>query len=326
MEITEASEGDIPEIVSLLKLSLGESLMPKSEQYWRWKHLENPFGTSPVLLCRQGGELIGVRAFMRWQWSLNDQIYSTVRAVDTATHPNYQGKGIFKKLTLSLIEYCKQRGDDFIYNTPNQQSRPGYLKMGWEDVGKLPVRISVQRPFSIVKNFIKRNHSQADFGPLEIAHYLQHPGLDSLLKGYQHKDCITTRVSKQYLNWRYFDVPVVNYVAIGEELGNELTGLIIGRIKDTRIGRELRVTDWFFNHEISVKELIRKLGYWKRTAHVDYTTISGIDKKAKKVLPGFSFTASVGPMVTIRALRITDLDMLKNFNRWSPSLGDLELF
>src|SRR5688572_13844447 len=100
MQIREATELDIPIIVDLLKLSLGESLMPKSEAYWRWKHVENPFGASPVLLCFEDDMLIGVRAFMRWQWFHNGKIQTAVRAVDTATHPAHQGKGIFKKLTL----------------------------------------------------------------------------------------------------------------------------------------------------------------------------------------------------------------------------------
>src|SRR5688500_12323348 len=117
MEIREATEADIPAIVALLKISLGENLMPKSDRYWRWKHLENPFGPSPVLLCWEGGNLIGVRAFMRWRWMWEQKNYHAVRAVDTATHPGHQGKGIFKRLTLSLVERCRHE-DHFVFNTP----------------------------------------------------------------------------------------------------------------------------------------------------------------------------------------------------------------
>jgi len=99
MHVREATPDDIPAIVSLLKVSLGESLMPKSEAFWRWKHVDNPFGKSPVLLACKGDMLIGVRAFMRWEWKRESIIYKSVRAVDTATHPEYYGNGIFKKLT-----------------------------------------------------------------------------------------------------------------------------------------------------------------------------------------------------------------------------------
>src|SRR5688572_14122292 len=181
MEIREAEESDIPEIVSLLKLSLGESLMPKSERYWRWKHLENPFGPSPVLLCREGKELIGVRAFMRWEWVHAGHIYKAVRAVDTATHPKHQGKGIFRKLTLSLVDRCKERGDHFVFNTPNQQSKPGYLKMGWEEVARVPVQISINRPLSMMKRLIFRTIGGENASP-ELGNYLANVNLDELVK------------------------------------------------------------------------------------------------------------------------------------------------
>ena len=93
MIIRKATESDIPEIIDLLKRSLGESLIPKSEPLWRWKHLENPFGPSPCLLAEENGKLIGVRAFLRWDYVENQQIYHAYRAVDTATHPDHQGKG-----------------------------------------------------------------------------------------------------------------------------------------------------------------------------------------------------------------------------------------
>ena len=37
---------------------------------WRWKHVDNPFGRSLVLLARDDatGEITGLRAFMAWQY------------------------------------------------------------------------------------------------------------------------------------------------------------------------------------------------------------------------------------------------------------------
>ena len=69
-----------------------------------------------------------------------------MRAVDTATHPDYQGRGIFSRLTLHAIDELRADGVAFVFNTPNDQSRPGYLKMGWQPVARLPVLF---RPRSI---------------------------------------------------------------------------------------------------------------------------------------------------------------------------------
>ena len=329
MEIRDATEADIPEIVALLKLSLGESLMPKSEKFWRWKHLENPFGKSPVLLCWEGNEVVGVRAFMRWEWNRQGQVYNAVRAVDTATHPGFQGKGIFKKLTLALVDYCKQQGIHFVFNTPNQQSKPGYIKMGWEEAGKLPVKIGIQRPFSMLKNFIANAGTLiTEGGNSMMKYYLDHPKLNALLMRHDgHMNDIKTKLSVPYLTWRYLDVPVAQYVAVGEESGNELTNLVIGRIKQTRFGRELRITDCISNGKGNDQQWLKKLTAQKKEWGIDYTTISGTHSGcSKKIVGDVNFELSIGPMVIVRSLAMGDLNMLKNFNRWTPALGDLELF
>ncbi len=94
MEIRPARQEDLPEIIELLKLSLGEGLIPKSEGFFRWKHEQNPFGASIMLVAREEGRLVGLRTFMRWAWVAGSERVETVRAVDTATDPAFQGRGI----------------------------------------------------------------------------------------------------------------------------------------------------------------------------------------------------------------------------------------
>src|SRR5690242_1982453 len=68
MQIRPATPQDKPAMIGLLKKSLGEGMIPKSEALWDWKHEQNPFGASFVLLAEENGVLIGLRAFMQWQW------------------------------------------------------------------------------------------------------------------------------------------------------------------------------------------------------------------------------------------------------------------
>ncbi len=330
MEVRQATREDIPEIVNLLKLSLGESLMPKSEGYWRWKHIRNPFGISPVLVCLEGSQLIGVRAFMRWEWIQASRIYTAVRAVDTATHPEYQGKGIFKKLTLSLVETCIQEDVKFVFNTPNAQSKPGYLKMKWVEAGKLPVRISPRKPFAMVKNLVKRTAHQAMPTAQDdtVSYYLHHAGLPDLLHEYHNRmDTMTANVTVPYLKWRYLDVPVTRYIAVGHEQAGRLAALVIGRIKDTRMGREFRITDYFQATAGIGKALAEKIKEISKQFDIDYITISGAGNgDSANALSGISTKLSIGPMVTLRSLSMSNLNGLISFREWSPSLGDLELF
>ena len=95
-------------------------------------HPVDPFGRSFMLVAETDGRIVGLRAFMRWEFVAGDRRFRAVRAVDTATHPDHQGKGIFSRLTLEALDSLRDQAD-FIFNTPNEKSLPGYLKMGWSD-------------------------------------------------------------------------------------------------------------------------------------------------------------------------------------------------
>lgn len=325
--VQEASEKDIPEIVELLKLSLGESLMPKSESYWRWKHIDNPFGISPVLLYREDSLLVGVRAFMRWKWMKDGMIYNAVRAVDTATHPAQQGKGIFKKLTLELVSNCKEHGISFIFNTPNSQSMPGYLKMGWEEAGKLPVNLVVNKPINLLKNILFGTTTSGSLHEDDLKSTLNHPDIDELLVLQSNKrGGLSTYISREYLIWRYVSVPVVKYVHAVEIVGGKLTGLAIGRVKKSKFGTELRITDCFLSDDTDGTQLAKNIRALRKIHKIDFTTMSGTSISNFRKLSPLGVSLKIGPIVTIRPLAMSDLDILDDFKGWSPSLGDLELF
>ena len=120
--------------------------------FFEWKHQENPFGPSPGLVAHADGRLVGVRLFLRWELRAGERTFHAVRAVDTATDPEFQGRGIFRRLTLGLLQQLDEGGDlDLVFNTPNANSRPGYLKMGWQDVGSIPVKLSPVRPVALLR-------------------------------------------------------------------------------------------------------------------------------------------------------------------------------
>ena len=122
---------------------------PRFEALLGWKHAANPFGASPAWVAMEGDEVLGYRAFMRWEFTDGRRTYHAGRAVDTATHPDHQGKGIFRTLTMHGLDELRAEGVDFIFNTPNDNSRPGYLRMGWELVGTLRPGMRPRSPATI---------------------------------------------------------------------------------------------------------------------------------------------------------------------------------
>lgn len=124
-----STEGDA--MAALLRETFNQSIFTVG--YLTWKHVENPAGKSFVLIAEEDSKIIGLRIFMYWDFNINGRNYKALRPVDTAVHKDYQGKGLFKQLTLKGLDMTKGNFD-FIFNTPNNNSLPGYLKMGWTKI------------------------------------------------------------------------------------------------------------------------------------------------------------------------------------------------
>ena len=299
--------------------------MPKSVAYWDWKHRDNPFGGSSVLLALEGEEIIGVRAFMRWDWTCRGETIKAVRAVDTVTHPRHLRKGVFQKLTLSQLNDLKGSDIRFIFNTPNNSSMPGYLKMGWEAAGRLPVSFNVRRPFSLAANALgwRGSHSPSrDDGSL-AALLGRTDEVRALLAEHARRDpeLMRTALSLEYLKWRYAAVPVADSMAVtqGED---SLDAFAIARVKDSKAGRELRVTECIEGARCDRERLKNLLFEKARAMKVDVITMSGLSR-----FPGRHLTLDRGPAVTLFDLNDYErFHELEGFRKWSPSLGDLELF
>ena len=139
--VRPASAADRTSVLGLLEASLGWESDDRHADFFSWKHEQNPFGPSPAWVAVDGdGRLLGFRAFLRWEFTQGSAVVRAARAVDTATRPDVQRRGIFSRLTTTAIEGLVRNEVAFVFNTPNRQSLPGYLKMGWQRIGRLPVR------------------------------------------------------------------------------------------------------------------------------------------------------------------------------------------
>jgi GNAT superfamily N-acetyltransferase len=319
MQITTARPEDLPEIIDVLKRSLGEGLLPKSVDYFVWKHHKNPFGESQVILAREEGKIIGVRAFMKWNWDCAGNTITTVRAVDTATDPAHQGKGIFKKLTMQAVRDCTEEGIPFVFNSPNTMSMPGYLKMGWIANGRLPLFVGLG---SVIPRLHHKGLEEALISGYKIGEALNRLPVD-----WKHQNVgnvYHTPLSKAYLEWRYRDCPVVHYGAVIEpgKFG------FVFRLKKWKWMLECRICEVWMEPGCPENEI--NMALKKMLAEIRpllVTCASSPAYQSKNNRP-FSMIGPIakGPMITLRTLAQTDLDSFRHFAHWMPSLGSIELF
>lgn len=325
MKIRASLPADTPAIIELLRQSLGESTIPKSEALWSWKHEQNPFGASYILLAEEDGQLIGLRAFMQWQWLWNGKTYTAIRAVDTATHPAHQGKGIFKKLTLQQAELCKQQGVDFVFNTPNKQSKPGYLKMGWMEQGRMPLKVKFLWASVFLSAIGAKKNKQAETQ--------QQWALESIdfEKSKIIAGTLSTKLTAAYITWRYAKNPLFNY----HYFTDGKTYFIITRIKPNKYTNELRIAEFILlNEHADVKntrkQIKKELNAYCKQQNVGFISLSGQQQtQYKKYFSwmGMMPVRPLGPMITLKDLNMnSNFSSLMNMNNWTYSLGDLELF
>jgi GNAT superfamily N-acetyltransferase len=213
---------DRGEVLRLLTASLGGGPSgSRQPDFFEWKHRANPFGRSLLLVAEADHRIVGLRAFLRWTFRLEGRSIHAVRAVDTATHPDFQGQGIFSKLTMTALDALGEEAE-LVFNTPNEKSLPGYLKMGWSRVGTIRVLLRVRRPLRVLGRGWGRVPvapvSRDLIGGVPAAEFLGND--DALTRLLEAEDAprgrLRTARTLEYLRWRYV-APSLDYRAVVRE-------------------------------------------------------------------------------------------------------------
>jgi GNAT superfamily N-acetyltransferase len=321
MEIRRVTPDDRPRILGLLRTSLGWGTDPRYEQVFAWKHDENPFGPSPAWVALENDRIVGFRTFMRWEFAYCGDVVRAVRAVDTATHPDYQGQGIFRQLTLHALDGLRDDGVAFVFNTPNHRSRPGYLKMGWQVLGRVPLRFQPHSLRAVWK--LARARAPVDRWPLPanampgrpaVEVFADSESVENLVAAIPASSQLTTRRNARYLAWRY-GLPALGYRVF--QLGTDTAaGLTVFRLRkrgDSLVAAIVE-TLWPPGMVRSGRSLARVL----RRSAADYTISVG----GPQGIAGLRLPHS-GPQLTGRTIGSTTVPPIRN---WSLTLGDIELF
>jgi GNAT superfamily N-acetyltransferase len=318
-----ATSSDLPAILALARRSLGWT--DDDERFLSWKHLENPFGASPMWLALDGARVVGFRAFLRWEFTRPDgAVVPAVRAVDTATDPDYQGRGIFTRLTLEAIDALGAEGIQLVFNTPNARSLPGYLKMGWREVGRLPVGVMpTHLRFPLVVLSARQGAGRTALparGGLPAPEVLADSvAVDDLLARRSARGGLSTRLTAARLAWRYGPTDLGYRVILAAPEQGPREGLAIFRLR-----RRGKATEGVLCEVLAPAGDPRVgVGLARRVARVagaDY--LIRIERRSITSEP-FVRVPRTGPMLTCRTLDGSDTPPL---DAWALTMGDVELF
>jgi GNAT superfamily N-acetyltransferase len=331
--VRPATDADRPAVLELLADSLGWAATTgaadapvrnpdeRFADFFDWKHAQNPFGASPAWVAVENETIVGFRTFLRWQFEHPDgRLRRAVRAVDTATSPSHQGRGIFRRLTLTAVEALAAEGVDFVFNTPNAQSRPGYLRMGWSTVGRLPIVARVRGVPSALR--MRASRVPAERWPVVTAAgapaglLLADARVGELLGAVGPADGLRTARTPAYLRWRY-GLVALGYRAIAID-DDPAAGLAVFRVRRRGDATEAGVSDLLVPHGAPdrARRLLQMIG---RQTGADYTIRVGRPMLRAGYLP----LPRQGPILTWRPL--ADPAPVPDLRDLDLSLGDVEL-
>jgi GNAT superfamily N-acetyltransferase len=304
-------------VVAMLAASHGWAADDDNRSFFEWKHEHNPFGASPCWVAVSDERVVGFRTFLQWRFEHPDgRTRRAVRAVDTATAPDFQGRGIFRRLTLAAIDELRDDGIDFVFNTPNDKSRPGYLKMGWSQLGRVEIGARVAHPRAALRMLRARvpaeRWSMTTGAGTPVAQLLDEHGVEHALARRQHATRMRTERSIAFLRWRYaYERLHYRAMPIGDDLA---AGFVVFRIRRRGPAVEATVCDVVSSDHVPLSRVLRDV---VRRAGADYAiTTAGVDRSGV-VLP----LPRQGPILTFRPLADESIAQLHDF---SLTLGDIE--
>jgi len=321
-------------VLRLLDVALGSGrAFDRTSAFWRWKHFENPFGPS-LMMVAANGEICGLRAFLRWRFRAPDRILRAIRAVDTATHPDYRRHGVFSALTRQTVDRARGEGIDLIFNTPNPVSLRGYLKLGWTLVGRPSLLVRPVRGLQMARALLGRGREEVGAPPVRPpavpAGAWLRDDVGTLLEqdDRQRAGWIRTSRSVDFLRWRYARVPSPAYFAcwLGDPHAPEAA--VIFRPNRRRGLREVLLSEVLARRASGqIPALVRRV---LDAVDADYLVAYAPRRSAHWwgfVRAGFVPVPRIGPFFTVRPLTPAGIEVSPDrLARWSLSLGDLELF
>lgn len=133
------------------------SNLPKFEKSaLRWLYVDNPDGHAVGFNAFNGDELAAHYVCIPSQIRVNGVIQKALLSLNTATHPRYQGKGLFTKLAELTYSAGSNMGYGSVYGVANANSTPGFTrKLGFQLVQPLSAKVGVGRlgvNFSVALN------------------------------------------------------------------------------------------------------------------------------------------------------------------------------
>ena len=112
--------------------------------FLEWQYAKNPIGNAVGYDAYFKGELVAHYVTIPVLYMIDNKEVKGLLSLNTAVHPNHQGKGLFTQLAKKTYDEAQKTGYNFVVGVANQNSTKGFLtKLDFYLIRPLKVRIGV---------------------------------------------------------------------------------------------------------------------------------------------------------------------------------------
>lgn len=112
-----------------------------------WRYAANPAGQVVGADAWDGDRLAAHYVATPLEAAIDGQVIKGLLSLNTATHPDYQGRGLFTRLAQDAYAQGQAAGYGFVIGVANANSTPGFLrKLAFQNVGPLDAGLLLRTP------------------------------------------------------------------------------------------------------------------------------------------------------------------------------------
>ncbi len=347
-------EGDEAKIYDLWRVVYPDDERNWAEwiKWWDWLYGSNPRGTPKIWLAEHitTGAIIGQSAIIPVGVKVGQKIVTGFQSIDTMTHPEYRGLGIYTTLAKRAYEDAKNEGWSIGYRFPNRFSYPiAVKKLGWFDIATMQIllkplnwantlKLKISNRFllrlgAIGGSLVDRIFYRAKKAPIvEGLKISRVTSFDERLNEFWNKIApqypIIVVKDSDYLNWRYINVPGRSYVVYVAESRKIIQGFVVFRCTHWQNTKVVMIFDVLAQTEQIILNLLMSVSEYCLKEEVD---LISCDMTASKLyLRAFKKNGFIclPPMIKGRRLCAylcdpdISMDFLKNSHNWFAQSGD----
>ena len=228
------------------------------KKWWEWKYKKNPSNKEKpkIWVSEYKGQIVGSDSFITTKMKIKNDIFTITQNVDLMVHPDFRRQGMFLTIAKAAFSSLKKSDLYVTYGFPNRKAYGGHMQYGWFDVSLLkngikPLKIDrfidkklsdnkktnpIKKIYlSIVKTTLKAIFKEKKIKKSNEITLTEIKSFNDDINEFWDKisdnyNIIVVR-NKDYLNWRYVNIPNSKFMIYLAKEKNEICGYIIFRIE-----------------------------------------------------------------------------------------------